>query len=60
MTNCVPFSVYNKIEKSTGNWLDQTKNLNAGFSCSNIEDGRYLFAVFDSKDVADFCFWGDF
>ncbi len=58
-TNCVPFSVFNKIEKSIGNWLDQTKNLNIGFGCSNIEDGRYLFAVFNSKDVGDFCFWGD-
>jgi hypothetical protein len=56
--NCVPFSVYNQIEKSKGNWLDQVKNLNTGFSCRNIENGGYLFAVNDAKDVMDFSYWG--
>ncbi|MFA5936251.1 MAG: hypothetical protein WC822_00015 [Candidatus Paceibacterota bacterium] len=55
---CVPFCVYNKIEKSTGNWLDQTKNVFIGFNCRNVEDGRYIFALNDAKDVMDYCHWG--
>src|SRR3989344_436855 len=56
--NCVPFAVQNQTEKSTGNWLDQTKRLHMSFSCRNIENGQYVFAVNDAKDVADYCFWG--
>ncbi|KKQ08203.1 MAG: putative phage protein [Parcubacteria group bacterium GW2011_GWB1_36_5] len=56
--HCVSFAVYNQIEKSSGNWLDQTKNVQTGFSCRNVEDGKYLFALNDAKDVMDYCYWG--
>lgn len=55
---CVPWAMIRQGTNSTGNWLEEVKNVFTSFSVRNIEDGRYLFAMTDAKDVMDYCHWG--
>ncbi|MDA2921920.1 hypothetical protein MYX07_01500, partial [Patescibacteria group bacterium AH-259-L07] len=54
----VPALVQRHSRDVSGNWLEGCKNIKAGFSCRKVEDGRYLFALVEAKDVMDYSFWG--
>ncbi|RJP45689.1 hypothetical protein C4587_00415 [Candidatus Parcubacteria bacterium] len=54
----VPAYMQHHSTNFSGNWLEECKNVKSSFSCLKVEDGRYLFAIADAKDVADYCFWG--
>ena len=42
----------------SGNWINNSKNTKDSFTCNNIENGKYLFNVKESKDVMDYTYWG--
>jgi hypothetical protein len=48
-TNCV---------NSSGNWLADCKNAKNSYQSRNIEDGKNLLTIIDSKDVMDYSYWG--
>ena len=54
----VPAIVENHSTNISGNWVDECKNVKAGFNCEKVEDGKYLFAIKESKDVMDYTYWG--
>ncbi|MGC9599187.1 MAG: hypothetical protein ABSE18_02260 [Minisyncoccia bacterium] len=54
----VPALVEYHTTDSSGNWIENSKNVFAGFNCDNVEEGRYLFGVMESKDVMDYTYWG--
>ena len=54
----VPWAMIQKSQDSTGNWIDGSKNVHSSFGIRNTEEGRYVFAVQDAKDVMDYCHWG--
>ena len=54
----VPALVENHSTNVSGNWLDECKNVEAGFNCERTEDGKYLFGIVDAKDVMDYTYWG--
>lgn len=53
-----PYMTENHSVDVSGNWIDNSKNVRESFSCDNIENGKYLFGVSDSKDVMDYTYWG--
>jgi len=55
----VPSLVEHHGVNVTGNWIENSKNIKNAFNCDNVEDGRYLFGVSDSKDVRDLIYWGN-
>jgi CxxC-x17-CxxC domain-containing protein len=54
----VPALVENHSTNVSGNWLDECKNVETGFNCQKVEDGKYLFAIIEAKDVMDYTYWG--
>lgn len=54
----VPALVTHHSTNPSGNWIENSKNVQRSFTATNVEDGKYLFGVFQAKDVMDFCFWG--
>jgi hypothetical protein len=42
----------------SGNWINNSKNTKDSFTCNNIENGKYLFNIKESKDVMDYTYWG--
>ena len=54
----VPALVENHSTNVSGNWLDECKNVEAGFNCRKVEDGKYLFGIVEAKDVMDYTYWG--
>jgi len=54
----VPAIVENHSTDVSGNWIDECKNVMVGFNCGNVEDGKYLFGVYEAKDVMDYTYWG--
>ena len=42
----------------SGNWINNSKNTKNSFTCNNIENGKYLFNIKESKDVMDYTYWG--
>ena len=48
-----------KSEDVSGNWFSNCKNVYQSNFCTNVKDGKYLFAIFDSEDVMDFFEWGN-
>ncbi len=54
----VPALVENHSVEVTGNWLEECKNVKAGFNCEKVEDGKYLFGIQNAKDVMDHTYWG--
>ncbi|MCX6723265.1 MAG: hypothetical protein NT094_04370 [Candidatus Staskawiczbacteria bacterium] len=53
-----PSIVENHSINIYGNWLEECKNVRAGFNCGKVEDGKYLFGVYEAKDVMDYTYWG--
>jgi len=54
----MPAVVENHSTNISGNWLDECKNVQVGFNCERVEDGKYLFGIMDAKDVMDYTYWG--
>jgi hypothetical protein len=54
----VPALVENHSINVSGNWLEESKNIKIAFNCGKAEDGKYLFAVTETKDSMDFTYWG--
>lgn len=48
-----------KSEGVSGNWFLNCKNVKESFDCSNMKDGKYLFAIWSSEDCMDFFQWGN-
>lgn len=48
-----------KSENISGNWILNCKNVLQSFDCSNVKDGKYLFAIWSSEDCMDFFQWGN-
>ncbi len=42
----------------SGNWFSECKNVQYGFNCEKVEDGKYLFGIMGAKDVMDYTYWG--
>ncbi len=54
----VPAIIENRSNDVSGNWIEACKNVHQGFATSEVEDGKYLFDVFQAKDVMDYSYWG--
>ncbi|MCX6723623.1 MAG: hypothetical protein NT155_00420 [Candidatus Staskawiczbacteria bacterium] len=54
----VPALVSRHSVKSSGNWLEECKNVSSGFNCKKVEDGKNLFGIMEAKDVMDYTYWG--
>jgi hypothetical protein len=54
----VPWAMIHQAANSVGNWIDEAKNIFHGFNIRNVEEGRYIFALTEAKDVMDYCHWG--
>jgi len=57
-SSIAPATVELKSVDSTGNWIENSKNIKNSFGCNNVENGKNLFIINDSKDVMDFTYWG--
>jgi len=57
-SSIVPAIVELKSVDSSGNWIENSKNIKNSFGCNNVENGKNLFIINDSKDVMDFTYWG--
>src|SRR3989344_3663461 len=49
----VPALVTHHSKNSSGNWIENSKNVRRSFACTDVEEGKYLFSVFQAKDVMD-------
>lgn len=47
-----------KSQNTSGNWNLNSKNVEKSFFCTNVENGKYLFSIIDSKDCMDYYSWG--
>ncbi len=54
----VPALVTHHSTNISGNWIENSKNIFKSFTITKVEEGRYLYAVIDAKDVMDYSFWG--
>jgi len=46
-------------EDSSGNWLDNCKNVQYGFEATKVEDCKFVYEVWDIKNCYDlYCFYG--
>ncbi len=45
-------------ERSTGDYLDHSKNAFATYDCREVEDVRYAQSLTKAKDCMDYSFWG--
>ena len=54
----VPSFVEYHSTNVSGNWIENSKNIQSSFNCDNVEDGKYLFGITDAKDVMDYTYWG--
>jgi len=54
----VPCIVEKHSVNVSGNWIENSKNVNDSFDCDKVEDGKYLFGISDAKDVMDNTYWG--
>jgi hypothetical protein len=54
----VPWMVSHHNQNADGNWIENCKNVGRSFACDNVENGRYLSAVFTAKDAFDYSQWG--
>ena len=55
----VPALVTHHSKNVSGNWIEASKDVFKSFMIFNVEQGRYLYAIFNAKDVMDYSFWGD-
>src|SRR3989344_3907690 len=42
----------------SGNWIEESKNVDYGFNCRNMEDCKYLFGIVIAKGCMDCTYWG--
>lgn len=54
----VPALVKHHSVNVSGNWFEECKNVDTGFNCEKVEDGKYLFGIIEAKDVMDYTYWG--
>jgi hypothetical protein len=54
----VPALVSHLGTNVSGNWIESCKNLHHGFSCRDVEEGKYCLALNQAKDVMDYTHWG--
>lgn len=54
----VPAMVEHHSTNVSGNWIDNSKNIHVAYNCDNVEDGKYIFGISDSKDIVDLIYWG--
>jgi hypothetical protein len=57
-TTIVPAMVEFKSTNVSGNWIENSKNVQFSFGSSNVEDGKYIFIINGAKDVMDYTYWG--
>jgi len=54
----VPAIVSRHTIDSTGNWLEECKNVSSGFNCEKVKDGKNLFGIMEAEGVMDYTYWG--
>ncbi len=55
-----PHFIGTRIENSTGNHLDSSRNIDESFFVSKSEDSKFLFvATSDTKNCMDYTIWGE-
>ena len=54
----VPCMVEHHSVNSSGNWIENSKSVKMSFNCDKVEDGKYLYGIFEAKDVMDYTYWG--
>ncbi len=54
----VPSLVVRHSTNASGNWVDSSKNIFQSFNVRNVEEGRYLLACVEDKDLMDLNNWG--
>ncbi len=54
----LPAMLEYKTAASTGNWLEECKDVRVSFNSTEVEEGKYLFGVNQAKDVMDYTYWG--
>ncbi|MBI4094916.1 MAG: hypothetical protein HY435_01855 [Candidatus Liptonbacteria bacterium] len=54
----VPALITHHSTRMSGNWIENSKNVSRSFTVINVEEGKYLYAILDAKDVMDYSFWG--
>ena len=54
----VPALVTRRSVDSSGNWVEDCKNVTQSFNCQNVEDGRHCYNMFTAKTVMDYSQWG--
>ena len=54
----VPTLVGRQNNNVSGNWIDNSKNVQRSFMCTNVEEVRYCEMLFNTKDAMDFSSWG--
>ncbi len=52
------FMVSTRAERSTGNWIYDSKNVRNSYFCRGVEDGAHLFGIIEAKDCMDYLYWG--
>ena len=58
LENIVPSMVEHHSTNSSGNWIESSKNVKMSFNCEKVEEGKYSFGIFGSKDIMDYTYWG--
>ena len=51
-------SIMMNCTKSSGNWLANCNEVTDSFQSTNVDHGKYLLAIGDSKDCMDHTYWG--
>lgn len=54
----VPALTTRRSIDSTGNYLEDCKDVTNGFNLQNIEHCRHMFSTYSAKDSMDYCQWG--
>jgi len=54
----LPALIEHHSDKVTGNWIEESKNIEYGFQCLKVKDGKYLLHIVEAEGVMDYSFWG--
>ena len=55
----VPWAIAHHNREVSGNWIESSKNVHDAFACTNVEDARYCFFVYNEKGAMDHSHWGN-
>ena len=59
LRSVMPALVTQKSVDSSGNWIEESRDVHRSFGCRNTENVRYCFSIFSEKDAMDHSFWGN-